>query len=288
KDILALAYGDASAPDTDIITAIADAVRASMSDPAFAALLTRLPDVGELFLEHTPANPATLAAARKSVQQALAAALSDDAAAYLATPSPAPFRPDAEQSGARALRSAFITLLAALGETSDAALKKLFDAAGNMTESLSTLRALCTANGPSKADAISAFEAKWSANELVMDKWFAVQAGTGSVADIAALLKHPKFDLGNPNRVRSVIAVFAMQNLAEFHTADGSGYDLLASVIKEADPKNPALAARLLTAFEQWRSLEPTTKAKAEQTLKALQAGDLSKNASDIIGRTLS
>ena len=121
-----------------------------------------------------------------------------------------------------------------------------------------------------------------------MDKWFAVQAGTGSVSDIADLLKHSKFDLGNPNRVRSVIAVFAMQNLAEFHKADGSGYDLVAGVIKQADPKNPALAARLLTAFEQWRSLEPTTKAKAERTLKALQAGDLSKNASDIIGRTLS
>lgn len=288
KDILALACGDASAPDTNIIAAIADAVRANMSDPAFAALLTRLPDVGELFLEHTPANPAALAAARKSVQQALAAALSDDATAYLAKPSPAPFRPDAEQSGARALRSAFITLLAALGETSDASLKTLFDAAENMTESLSTLRALCTANGPSKADAISAFETKWSANELVMDKWFAVQAGTGSVADIEALLKHPKFDLGNPNRVRSVIAVFAMQNLAEFHASDGAGYELVADVIKSADPKNPALAARLLTAFEQWRSLEPAAKAAAERTLKTLQAGDLSKNASDIIGRTLS
>ncbi|GAB5455690.1 MAG: aminopeptidase N [Henriciella sp.] len=288
KDILALAYGDASAPDAQVIAAIADAVRANMSDPAFAALLTRLPDVGELFQEHAPANPAALAEARKSVQQALAAALSDDAAAYLAKPSPAPFQPDAEQAGKRALRSAFIVLLAAPGETSDASLKALFDAAENMTESLSTLRALCTASGSSKADALSAFETKWSSNELVMDKWFAVQAGTGTAIDIAALLKHPKFDLGNPNRVRSVVAVFAMQNLAEFHAADGSGYELVADVIKAADTKNPALAARLLTAFEQWRSLEPTAKAAAERTLKALQAGDLSKEASDILGRTLS
>lgn len=288
KDILALAYGGASAPDAQVITAIADAVRANMSDPAFAALLTRLPDVGELFQERVPANPAALAAARKSVQKALAAALSDDAAAYLAKPSPAPFQPDAEQAGTRALRSAFIVLLAAPGETSDASLKALFDAAENMTESLSTLRALCTASGNSKAEAISAFEAKWSSNELVMDKWFAVQAGTGTATDIAALLKHPKFDLGNPNRVRSVVAVFAMQNLAEFHAADGSGYELVADVIKAADTKNPALAARLLTAFEQWRSLEPTAKAAAERTLKALQAGDLSKEASDILGRTLS
>jgi aminopeptidase N len=288
KDILALAYGQATAPDTQIITAIADAVRANMDDPAFAALLTRLPDVGELFQEHNPANPSALADARKTVQQALATALFKDAETYLAKASPEPFRPDAEQSGARALRSAFIGLLAALGAPSDAALKTLFDAAGNMTESLSTLRALCVAAGESKPSALSAFETKWASNELVMDKWFAVQASTGSVADIATLLKHPKFDLGNPNRVRSVIAVFAMQNLAEFHAADGSGYELVADIIKAADPKNPALAARLLTAFEQWRSLEPQAKAAAERTLKALQAGDLSKNATDIIGRTLS
>jgi aminopeptidase N len=288
QDILALAYGDATTPDVKVITAIAEAVRANMSDPAFAALLTRLPDVGELFLEQVPANPAALAEARKSVQKALAKELSEDADTYLATASPAPFKPDAEQAGTRALRGAFITLLGSLGEPSDAKLKTLFDAAENMTESLSTLRALCTANGESKSGALAAFETKWSANELVMDKWFAVQASTGSVDDISALLKHPKFDLGNPNRVRSVIAVFAMQNLAEFHAADGSGYELVASVIKDADPKNPALAARLLTAFEQWRSLEPKAKAAAEKTLKALQAGDLSKNASDIIGRTLS
>ncbi|MFN3213917.1 MAG: aminopeptidase N [Henriciella sp.] len=288
KDILALAYGQATAPDTHIITAIADAVRANMDDAAFAALLTRLPDVGELFQEHTPANPSALADARKTVQQALATALSADAETYLAKASPEPFRPDAEQSGARALRSAFIGLLAALGGSSDTALKTLFDAAGNMTESLSTLRALCVAAGESKQTALSAFETKWASNELVMDKWFAVQASTGAVADIATLIKHPKFDLGNPNRVRSVIAVFAMQNLAEFHAADGSGYDLVADIIKAADPKNPALAARLLTAFEQWRSLEPKAKSAAERTLKALQAGDLSKNATDIINRTLS
>jgi aminopeptidase N len=102
------------------------------------------------------------------------------------------------------------------------------------------------------------------------------------------LLKHPKFDLTNPNRVRSVVAVFAMQNLAEFHATDGTGYELVADVIKSADTKNPALAARLLTAFEQWKSLEPEAKAAAEKTLKSLQAGSLSKNASDIINRTLS
>ena len=108
-----------------------------------------------------------------------------------------------------------------------------------------------------------------------------------SAADVAALTKHAAFDLSNPNRVRSVIAVFAMQNLQAFHTPDGAGYDLVTDIIEKADKTNPALAARLLTAFEQWKSLEPRARAAAETELKRLQSGELSENASDIISRTL-
>ncbi|MEM9178243.1 MAG: aminopeptidase N [Pseudomonadota bacterium] len=287
QEILAIAYNQKAEADAAIVAALADAVRRNLDDPAFAALLTRLPDVGELFLEHIPADPNALAEARKSVQHSLAEALVEDARATLAKASPAPFRPDAEQSGLRALRSAFMTLLSALGESADAELKSLFDAADNMTESLSSLRALCSADGPGKAEALQAFETRWRDNPLVMDKWFAVQASTGTVDDIAALTQHADFDLSNPNRVRSVIAVFAMQNLRAFHAADGSGYALVTEIIERADKTNPALAARLLTAFEQWKSLEPQGRAAAEQALKRLQAVDLSKNASDIITRTL-
>lgn len=287
KDILALAYEQNTAPDSEIISAIAAAVRSSLDDPAYAALLTRLPDIGELFQERMPVDPEALASARKAFQSALAAELATDAEANLAAPPPTPFSPNAEQSGIRALRSAFMTLLSALGPNADAALKARFDAATNMTESLSSLRALCSAKGASKGEALKAFEKTWAKNPLVMDKWFAVQAGTGTVADIKALIQHKAFDLSNPNRVRSVIAVFAMQNLPEFHSKDGSGYQLVSEIIVAADKKNPALAARLLTAFEQWKSLEPEARTAAERTLKALQAGDLSKNASDIITRTL-
>lgn len=287
KDILAVAYDQKPAPDAAVIAAIAAAVRANQKDPAFAALLTRLPDVGELFLEHVPADPVALDDARTSVQRALATELFEDAKSILAAASPSPFKPDAEQSGIRALRSAMLTLLGALGEDSDAALKHVFDAAPNMTESLSALRALSVANGDSKAASLKAFEDTWSDNPLVMDKWFAVQAGTATAAEATALTQHADFDLSNPNRIRSVIAVFAMQNLPAFHAPDGSGYKLVTAIILAADKKNPALAARLLTAFEQWKSLEPRARAEAEKALKALQAKELSKNAADIITRTL-
>ncbi|MEL7111824.1 MAG: aminopeptidase N, partial [Pseudomonadota bacterium] len=251
QDILALAYDQKEAPDNAIVEAIANAVRANLEDPAFAALLTRLPDVGELFLERIPANPGALADARRSVQQALAIALAEVGAEVLAKASPQPFKSDAEQSGIRALRSAFIVLKGALGTASDADLKSIFDQAENMTESLASLRAICVAGGPSKPLALSAFESKWSDNDLVMDKWFAVQAATGSADDVAELLQHKQFDMSNPNRVRSVIAVFAMQNLAAFHASDGAGYAQTANVIEQADKKNPALEGREQTRSER-------------------------------------
>ncbi|MEO1642601.1 MAG: aminopeptidase N [Pseudomonadota bacterium] len=288
-EMIALAYKGESEPDAALIDALAAAaLAAAEDDPAFAALLLRVPDIGELFQEHVPADPAALSQARTQVRMALAKRLADDAARILGDPSPAPFLPNAEQSGIRAFRSAMLSLTGALRDpASDARLKASYDAAGNMTESLSALRALCDANASQKHLALETFAANWSANDLVMDKWFAVQAATGTVSDVESLLSHPQYDAGNPNRVRSVIGVFAMQNLAAFHAEDGSGYTLLAKVIRDADGRNPALAARLLTAFEAWKKLEPVTKALAERTLRDLQGADLSKNVADILTRTL-
>ena len=62
---------------------------------------------------------------------------------------------------------------------------------------------------------------------------------------------------------------------------------MIGDIILEADKRNPALAARLLTSFEQWRKLEPVAKASAEKVLKDLQSQSLSKNASDILARAL-
>lgn len=287
-DMLAIAYDGKSAPSDDLIEAVATAVRTNETDPAFAALLTRLPDIGELFLEREPADPAALDKARKQVQSALAETLADDARRILDAPSPTPFNPGAEQAGIRALRTAMIALLAAKGgEDAGAPLGQLFQNAPNMTESLATLRALCTLGGAAKTDAVSAFEAKWSSNPLVMDKWFAVQAATGDASDVSRLIAHKDFDLGNPNRVRSVIAVFAMQNLAAFHAPDGSGHAVAADVIAQADQRNPALAARLLQSFEQWKKLAPKARASAKAALERLNKKGLSKNAADIVARAL-
>ena len=286
EEILILADATQTAPDPALVNAIGEAVRGAMDDPAFAALLTRLPDVGELFLEREPADPVSLAAARRKLQAGIAAELSAEITATLSAASPAPYNPGAEQASIRALRSAFILLLGGRGDAAGT-LHDLYRNAPNMTEQLSALRALTLSTGPGREEALADFEAQWRHNPLVMDKWFSVQAALGTAEDVTRLIKHPDFDLRNPNRVRSVVAAFAMQNLAAFHAPDGSGYRAVEATLLAADKANPALGARLLTAFEQWRLLEPRAGAQAEACLKRLIAAGLSPNAMDIAHRAL-
>lgn len=286
EEILAGAAGEGRAPDTALAVAIADVVRQNMDDPAFAALLTRLPDVGELFLDCDPAVPVALSSARRGLQAAIADELREDIRSVLSSPSPVPFSPSPEQACIRALRAAFIMLLGAQANA-DELLSSLYLGAADMTEKLAALRALVVTAGPHKEEALADFEQRWRHNPLVMDKWFSVQAALGTVDDVARLVRHQDFDLRNPNRVRSVIASFCMQNLAVFHAPDGSGYRAVEDTILQADKANPALGARLLTAFEQWRVVEPQARSHAKACLERLAASGLSRNSADIVARAL-
>jgi len=101
------------------------------------------------------------------------------------------------------------------------------------------------------------------------------------------LLAHPKFSLKNPNRVRALIGSFAHANPSGFNRADGEGYRLLASQALEIDRFNPHVAARLLGAFESWRTLEPHRQAQAKATLEDLADQALSTDSFEIVSKTL-
>ncbi|MDZ4759686.1 MAG: aminopeptidase N C-terminal domain-containing protein, partial [Alphaproteobacteria bacterium] len=104
---------------------------------------------------------------------------------------------------------------------------------------------------------------------------------------IQRLAERPDYDLRIPNRVRALAASFSTGNPVAFHAADGWGYRFLADLILKVDPLNPALSARLGTAFESWRSFDAPRRHQAEAQLKRLSEATLSKNATDIVSRAL-
>jgi len=72
------------------------------------------------------------------------------------------------------------------------------------------------------------------------------------------------------------------------YSPDGAGYDFVAGAVLELDGANPQVAARLLTAFGTWKTMESGRRAKAEAALRRIPAApSLSPDVSDIVQRSL-
>jgi len=130
----------------------------------------------------------------------------------------------------------------------------------NMTDSLAALTCSAKQNLPELAQQLQHFEHKWQQTTLVMDKWFALNASVVSddiFEQLSALLSHPQFSLKNPNRARSLIGAFAMNNPKYFHCPTGRGYQFLAEQIAKLNEINPQVASRLITPIIQYKSFAP-------------------------------
>jgi aminopeptidase N len=264
--------------------------RAAPADPAYAALVLYLPTVGELVMDVREADPGAIHEIRLAVRVAIATALEPLLLDVLAKAEPPTFDPSAAAAGRRALRASALLLLSTLGNDHEMLVMRAYEAASTMTECLAALTALSNIETAAFDRALASFEAKWAASPLVMDKWFGIQ-GMSVRTDLRdrmqKLMARADFDLRNPNRVRALAASFAMSNPVAFHAADGWGYRFLADLILKVDPLNPALSARLSTAFESWRSFSAERRKHAHLELKRLSEAGLSRNALDIVGRAL-
>jgi aminopeptidase N len=263
-------------------------------DPAFAALVLSLPSEGEIAQEiGSDVDPSRVLDSRRAIKASLMGQIFDTLCQlYDAMTVVGPYRPDAQQAGKRALRQACLDGLAC------ADLKKAIplvlaqeETATSLTEYLGALTSLAAYPCPVRETLLARFETRYANESLVLDKWFAIQS---SFADddvlerITRLTKHPAFSWTNPNRLRSVVTSFAMNNLAQFHRVDGKGYAFVRDVILHTDPLNPQLAARLLTAFSAWRIFEPSRREAAKNTLHHIaDITALSADARDIVHRTL-
>ena len=103
-----------------------------------------------------------------------------------------------------------------------------------------------------------------------------------------SLTRHAKFDVKNPNRVRSVLAAFGMYNHATFHRPDGSGYAYLAEAVAEIDKLNPQLAARLATPLTRWQRYDAARQSLMRKSLETMAGGErLSKDLYEIVTKSL-
>ena len=271
-----------------------DTVTSKSLDPAFKALALSLPP--ESLVARTigsNVDPDKIRAVRLKLIAELVARLEPTlTAAYRENLSSATYAPSTEQSGKRALKNQALGLLVVGGTPSGARMaREQYETAANMTDRYLAL-ANVVAGWTADAEAsLGHFRTMFTADPLVFDKWLALSATIrrdGVIDRIKAILADPTFPANNPNRLRALMANFANGNTTQFARADGAGFRLVTEFVADIDKRNPQVAARLLTAFRIWRSFEPVRAGAAEAALKSLRdAGSLSRNASDILERTL-
>ncbi|HXQ49782.1 MAG TPA: aminopeptidase N [Stellaceae bacterium] len=262
-------------------------------DPAFVAEMMTLPSESYLADQLEMVDVDAIHAAREAARAAIGRALETQfAALYTRFADTGPYRIDGLSIGRRKLRNVALAYLAAAGGA-DAVARAVaqFTSGGNMTDVLAALGVLGEIDHPARAEALASFYARWQGDDLVIDKWFALQAMSGlpgTLARVKTLTRHPAFDIKVPNRVRALVSAFADGNQVRFHDKTGAGYDFLADQVLALDPLNPLLAARTLQPLGQWRRQD---KARQELMRRALErvlaTPNLSKNAYEIASKSL-
>jgi aminopeptidase N len=286
--------GKAPAPlDSGLITAMRRILADAGRDPAFAAEALTLPSEAFLADQLAVVDVGAIHAARESARAALGEALAAEfATTYRDLADAGPYSIDGRSIGRRALRNACLAYLAAADSAKGAVLALTqFEAARNMTDVLAALTVLVDLDRPERAAALTRFYELWAHDDLVIDKWFALQARSSlpqTPDRVRDLTRHPAFERKNPNRVRALVGTFAQANQLRFHDASGAGYRLLADEVIALDPLNPTTAARLVQSLVSWRRHEPARQAIMRRELeRVLATPSLSKNTYEVVSKSL-
>ncbi|HAT8335816.1 TPA: aminopeptidase N [Legionella pneumophila subsp. pneumophila] len=194
--------------------------------------------------------------------------------------------------GRRKLRNVCLWLMMKAKESDALELcREQFKDSRTMTDQIASCSLLVNCSREShRNEAIEGFYKQWSHNELVLDKWFAMQAACelpGTLGHVKKLTQHPAFCIKNPNKVRALVGAFCMANPRNFHALDGSGYAFLSEVLIKLDKLNPQIAARLATPFTRWRSYDEPRQKLIQNQLEQLTKLDLSRDLREVVDKSL-
>jgi aminopeptidase N len=283
-----------------LVEALRKVLRHTGLDAAFKDLALTLPSENYIADQLDMVDPQRVHALRENMRLQLATSLQADWQwAWDAHKHNGAYSPDAQSSGRRALAGLAMTMLCIAAVQSGDAITpgrvyQQFKDAGNMTDRFNALSALVVSGHTLAQDALALFHKMFHHEALVIDKWFALQAGAPDRAGdvlprVRQLMQHPDFSLRNPNRARSLIFSYCSANPAGFHRADAAGYVFWSEQVLALDAINPQVAARLARAMDRWSRLTEPYRSAARVAVERVSAKtDLSNDVREVITRALS
>ncbi|MCP4699870.1 MAG: aminopeptidase N [Gammaproteobacteria bacterium] len=262
-------------------------------DGSLKALALVLPSEKLLIQQEAPVDIDALHAARAFAVERLAHAYRKAfAMMYNTNCSDDSYRIDKASIDRRRLKNTALGYLSKLKEAETISLAmRQFETADNMTDKQAALACLRNIECPERKAALQSFYSQWQHDPLVLDKWFGVQAVSllpKTLERVLALSRHADFSLKNPNRVYALLGAFCHGNPVRFHNANSTAYRFLADKVLELDAMNPQIAARMVSAFNQWRRFDEPWKNLMKTQLERIAAHTgLSKDVYEIVDKNL-
>jgi len=229
--------------------------------------------------------------AREFIYSQLSQKLSEDFLHIYQTNSQREYNLSPASMAERFLRNQALSYLMYLGEQGEKLARAQYLSADNMTDQMAAFSSLVHHETASASEVIEDFYQQWKQDNLVMDKWFNVQAtipNASSMIRVKNLFEHEDFDIKNPNRVRSLLGAFCASNPICFHDISGFGYDLLGRYIEKIDLVNPQIASRLCVPLTRWKRHNEKRQQLMKAELQRLMAiPQLSKDVFELVEKSL-
>ncbi len=279
--------------DGELIELVGQVVLNPDSDLAFIAKLLTLP--GESWLAELikPVNPQVIFEARQALREKIAASYTQELSdLYEKLQSTNDGSLTREQAAVRSLRDICINYLCGLDTAPFHELaENQFAEARNMTDRISAITAIANSTSPEKERYLEQFYQDWKHQELVINKWFRIQATIrrhDALIKVEQLCQHTAFDHANPNKAYALLLAFTHANPVGFHRPDGAGYRFLSHWVKTLDPVNPQVAARLVSGLNGWRHYISELSGQMHAELEQIARVDnLSRDVREIVSRAL-
>ena len=257
-------------------------------DPLLASRLFDVPSEGYLGSRiDTDYEPAKIQEQRNALIEKLARELGEFCKdTYLAL-DPDLQKEFSQAMGVRALKNIMLSMMARQGDESAFELAyQQYEATGNMSERLGALRVLVWNDAPQAEAALHDFYQRFKDEALSLDQWFTLQAAhpCATTETIQYLTSHVDYDLGVPNRIRSVSGGLNANPVNTW----SFGVDHFIGLAKYLDEKNPIVGSRLLQVLSRWYTLAEPQRSEVKAKLEALKPQVKSKNVSETLSSMLS
>lgn len=264
---------------SSLIAALRSVLLSDVLDPALVSLLLMPLSENELANQLTIINPDAIHAVRVDLLEALARSLSDEWFMVYETHETPEYRITHDDIGRRALKNTALGYIARSHkrEKANQLVSDQYRQADNMTDRFAALAAAVDAQLPCADALLTDFDNNWFKNQLVMDKWFKLQAARPHedvLTKVKALLSHRSFDINNPNRVNALIGSFINNNPVAFHAKNGQGYQFLVEILTPLNQKNPQLAAKMIDPLLSYKRYDVARQEKMKTALEKLLSFD--------------